>query len=82
MDNGENRFLPQARTHSYLSHLVRLWQDTPDAPWRTSIQNVATDDRRGFANLESLAAFLREQSEQTTQAEKGETHDHLWKQKP
>ncbi len=77
MAENEIQLPTTARTRRYLSYLVRLWQEIPGAPWRASAQDVATDERHGFANLESLFAFLREQSEQTTQADKGETHDHL-----
>jgi len=77
MTDNETQLFPTARTRRHLSYLVRLWQEIPGAPWRASARDVAADERRGFANLESLFAFLREKAEQTTQAEKGEPHDHL-----
>jgi hypothetical protein len=82
MTDNETQLFPTARARRYLSYLVRLWQEIPGAPWRASAQDVATDERHGFANLESLFVFLREQTERTTQADKGETHDHLRAQKP
>ena len=45
----------------YQSYLLRLWQETPHAPWRASLQNAATGERRGFSDLESLFTFLRTQ---------------------
>lgn len=81
MANNKSKSLPAVHARRYLSYLIRLRQEMPGAPWRASAQEVTTDERQAFANLESLFAFLREQSEQTTQAEKGETHDHLRTQK-
>lgn len=82
MADNEIQPFPTAHARRYLSYLVRLWQETPGAPWRASAQEVITDKRHGFANLESLFAFLREQSERATQTKRGETHDHLRTQKP
>ena len=64
---ANNKSLPTVHTHCYLAYLIRLWQETPGAPWRASTQDVTTDERRGFANLESLFAFLMEQVAQESQ---------------
>jgi len=47
-----------------MAFLVRLWQvDNHRHPiWRASIQDPHTGERLGFASLESLFAFLREQA--------------------
>jgi hypothetical protein len=71
MANDKNQSLPTVHARRYLSYLVRLWQETPGAPWRASTQNVTTDEHQGFANLESLFAFLRSQIEQATQERQG-----------
>jgi hypothetical protein len=47
----------------YQSFLLRLWQETPHAPWRASLQNAATGERQGFSDLESLFTFLRTQTD-------------------
>lgn len=51
---------------SYLSYLLRLWQaghrDNP--VWRASLESPMTGERRGFANLKELFAFLETQAEQ------------------
>jgi hypothetical protein len=47
----------------YHSYLLRLWQETPHAAWRASLQNAATGERRGFSDLESLFTFLRTQTD-------------------
>ena len=49
----------------YQAYLLRLWQETPQSPWRASLQFVATGERRNFADVESLLAFLRSQIEST-----------------
>jgi hypothetical protein len=48
----------------YLSYLVRLWQasQSDEAGWHASIENPLTGVRQGFANLDLLFAFLREQT--------------------
>jgi hypothetical protein len=51
-----------------LVHLLTLWRERParagrPALWRFSVENVRTGERRGFASLEALMAFLRAQME-------------------
>jgi hypothetical protein len=48
---------------AYLSFLLRLWrvrQNGPDV-WRASLEDPRTGKRRGFADLELLITFLRDQ---------------------
>jgi hypothetical protein len=49
----------------YLSYLLRLWQEPGEgAPiWRASLESPQSGERRGFADLASLTAFLEEQIE-------------------
>ena len=44
----------------YISYLLRLWQVESEGRfvWRTSLQDPRTGQRRGFASLEALFAFL------------------------
>jgi hypothetical protein len=44
----------------YLSYLLRIWQtcDGQKEIWRASLESPGTGERRGFADLESLFAFL------------------------
>lgn len=49
----------QEERHSYL---LRLWRDGSKEAWRASLQSVQTGERHMFADLESLSAFLLEQS--------------------
>jgi len=48
----------------YLSYLLRLWRVRGEekAVWRASLKSVHTGELKGFASLEVLFAFLREQT--------------------
>jgi hypothetical protein len=55
----------------YLSYLLRLWRvDEEESPhggakqvvWRASLENPHTRQRQGFASLDELCDFLREQT--------------------
>jgi len=54
----------------YLSFLLRLWRVNGGdkqtgvgvAIWRASIENPLTGERRGFASLDALFVFLRQQT--------------------
>lgn len=46
----------------YRSYLLRLWrEDGGQQFWRASLQSTETGERRGFASLDALFGFLREQ---------------------
>ena len=44
----------------YLAYMLRLWQVSSDRDpiWRASVESPHSGERRGFANLERLFAFL------------------------
>jgi hypothetical protein len=46
------------------AYLLRLWQasNAGTPVWRVSIVNVHTGERHGFADLDSLLLFLKEQT--------------------
>jgi len=48
----------------YVSYVLRLWQVTIEGQpvWRASLESALTGERRGFANLEDLFEFLREET--------------------
>jgi len=48
----------------YMSYLLRLWQVTLKGRpvWRASLESALTGERRGFADLEDLFEFLREET--------------------
>ncbi len=49
----------------YLAYLVRLWQVTSAGRpvWRASLENPHTGERRGFADLDALVAFLKNKTQ-------------------
>lgn len=57
------------RQSDYRSYLLRLWRADGDKEpvWRASLEDAVSGERRGFASVEALAAFLlqsvREQGE-------------------
>jgi hypothetical protein len=50
-----------------MSYLLRLWQIKSEGKlvWRASLQSPRTGKRTGFASLDSLFAFLRQQTSVT-----------------
>ncbi len=48
----------------YFSYLLRLWKVNGTGPpiWRASLEDPHTRVRQGFPDLESLCAFLEEQT--------------------
>jgi hypothetical protein len=51
------------RTESqYQSYLLRLWCVGEGKACRVMLERVDSHERRGFADLEELCAFLREQA--------------------
>jgi hypothetical protein len=56
----------------YLSYLLRLWKvrQGENITWQASLDNPHTGERKGFANLETLVAFLEERMSETNCQEK------------
>ena len=50
----------------YYSFLLRMWRvkENNQQVWRASLDNVESGDKRGFACLEELLAYLRQTAEQ------------------
>ncbi|MFL5805443.1 MAG: hypothetical protein ACJ8CR_27370 [Roseiflexaceae bacterium] len=46
----------------HCSYLLRLWRAGADGGWRASLHSIQTGERHMFADLESLLAFLVDQS--------------------
>jgi hypothetical protein len=47
----------------YHSYLLRLWRSSQsNAVWRASLESAQSGERRAFADLESLFAFLEAQT--------------------
>jgi hypothetical protein len=47
----------------YISYLLRLWQTRSKGKpvWRASLERAGTGERRGFASLADLLAFLEKE---------------------
>lgn len=56
---------PRAGPGKYWAGLLRLWQVTRGGRtvWRASLEDPHTHEFKSFANLDSLFAFLKEQTE-------------------
>ena len=54
----------------YLSYLLRLWQASSGGGlvWRASLENPHTGERRSFACLAELVAFLEEETRDRPQS--------------
>jgi len=50
----------------YRSYLLRLWRTTSQgrSTWHASLELPHTGERRGFASLEQLCAFLEQQTQE------------------
>jgi hypothetical protein len=58
----------------YLSYLLRLWQieSKGQLVWRASLEDARTGERCGFASIDALLSFLREQTDVVTDSPKPE----------
>jgi hypothetical protein len=54
---------------NYHAYLLRLWRDGDKMPWRATLENPHSGERRGFASLAHLFAYL-------------ETHTHSLVESP
>lgn len=54
MNGGQSR---------YISYMLRLWQagDQEQSSWRASLENPHTGEQHGFANVEALFEFVRQE---------------------
>ena len=47
----------------YRSYLLRLWRSGEGKACRVMLEHVDSHERHGFADLDGLCAFLREQAD-------------------
>lgn len=61
------------RPRKYLAFLLRLWQveENGRRVWRASLEDPHTGERRGFASLNLLTHYLREQARAYEDVEDG-----------
>ena len=65
-------------TYQYQSFLIRLWQDSEDAPWRVSTTHVTTGEQLFFDNLESLFIYLSRQTKTAVLPKRNTTHNRIF----
>jgi len=60
------------QTH-YISYLLRVWRanGNGEVTWRASLESPHTGERLGFANLDELFSFLRQQTDEGTNSAAG-----------
>ena len=63
----------------YLAYLLRLWRtgSKEKAVWRASLERSDTRQRKGFASLLDLFAFLRQQTTLSSSVEKDDKENGL-----
>lgn len=61
---GETEPIAVARPdpERYRSYLLRLWRESPGAPWRVQVHCVQSGVERRFAGLAELYEFLGEEA--------------------
>ena len=47
-----------AEAMNYKGYLVRIWRSSSQSPWRASVRDTQTGERRQFARLENLFLFF------------------------
>ncbi len=55
---------------TYRSYLLRLWRGGQGEAWRATLESSSSNARYTFADLDSLLAFLRKETEQDTEPER------------
>ena len=67
---------PQMERRGYISYLLRLWrtESREKSLWHASLESASTGERRGFAGLEDLVAFLQEQTDSPPAPVEGREH--------
>lgn len=56
---------------NYFSYLLRLWREGDTAPWRASLEDPHTGQRRNFARLQDLFEVIEEET--SGEVDKGES---------
>ena len=71
--------LPEQEQPRYVSYLLRLWQtgDKRELVWRASLESAYTGERRGFADLTELLAFLEKEVSQVAQRQTALNADEM-----
>jgi hypothetical protein len=60
---------------NYISYLLRLWRENDAAPWRASLEDAHTGERRNFARLQDLFRLLEEETSKQVNKEQAAIHE-------
>ena len=60
---------------NYLSYLLRLWREGDVAPWRASLEDPHTGERRNFARLQDLFRTLEAETGKQVNKEQAAIHE-------
>jgi hypothetical protein len=44
---------------NYHAWVLRFWRENPLGPWRIALEAIATGERKGFPDLDSLNLYLK-----------------------
>ncbi|MEM7115963.1 MAG: hypothetical protein AAF614_26210 [Chloroflexota bacterium] len=50
------------KSTNYRAYLLRLWRERPKGPWRASLEEAQSHEKRNFADVASLMVFLEAQT--------------------
>lgn len=59
----------------YMAFMIRLWRERNMTSWRATLESPHTGERYGFADLETLFAFIQSQTNETTTPAEPTDHD-------
>lgn len=60
---------------NYFSFLLRLWRESDSAPWRASLEDPHTGQRRNFARLQDLFQAIEEETSKQVDKEESRLVD-------
>ncbi|MBK6327851.1 MAG: hypothetical protein IPF56_18225 [Chloroflexi bacterium] len=52
---------PTSESNHYLAYLLRFWREDETSPWRVTVENPHTGERRSFSAPDHLWSFLQDQ---------------------
>lgn len=55
---------------NYYSYLLRLWREDDAAPWRASLEDPHTGERRNFARLQDVFKAIEEETSRPVDKDK------------
>lgn len=55
-----------SNTHRYISFLLRLWQEGEKQPWRASLEDPRSGERKSFRDAKELFCYLEQYMQENT----------------